>query len=83
MRKGDTVICVDNKPNGSSYIMKDVPLTIGKSYIVQLKVATTDPETIRVLDDENMFKDFRKDRFVTQSEWLQRQRHNKLNELGI
>jgi hypothetical protein len=60
----------------------DVPLTIGKSYIVQLKAATRG-ETIRVLDDENMFKDFRVDRFVTQSEWLQRQRHNKLNELGI
>jgi hypothetical protein len=83
MKSGDSVVCVDNKSNGSSYIMKDVPLTIGKSYIVQLKVATTDPETIRVLDDENMFKDFRKDRFVTQSEWLQRQRHDKLNELGI
>jgi hypothetical protein len=82
MRKGDTVICIDNKPNGSSYIMTDVPLTIGKSYIVQLKAATRG-ETIRVLDDENMFKDFRVDRFVTQSEWLQRQRHNKLNELGI
>jgi hypothetical protein len=82
MRKGDTVICVDNKHNGSSYIKMDVPLTIGKSYIVQLKAATRG-ETIRVLDDENMFKDFRVDRFVTQSEWLQRQRHNKLNELGI
>jgi len=82
MRKGDTVICVDNKPNGSSYIMKDVPLTIGKSYIVQLKAATRG-ETIRVLDDENFFKDFRIERFVTQSEWLQRQRHDKLNELGI
>jgi hypothetical protein len=88
MRQGDTVICIDNKP---SYIMKDVPLTltIGKSYIVQLKAATRDTETIRVLytirvlDDENMFKDFRADRFITQSEWLQRQRHNKLNELGI
>jgi hypothetical protein len=55
MRKGDTVICIDNKPNGSSYIMTDVPLTIGKSYIVQLKAATRG-ETIRVLDDENMFK---------------------------
>jgi hypothetical protein len=86
MRQGDTVICIDNKP---SYIMKDVPLTIGKSYIVQLKVATGDTEairvlyTIRVLDDENMFKDFRADRFIPQSEWLQRQRHDKLNELGI
>jgi hypothetical protein len=82
MRKGDTVICIDNKPNGSSYIMTNVPLTIGKSYIVQLKAATRG-ETIRVLDDENFFKDFRVDRFVTESEWLQRQRHNKLNELGI
>jgi hypothetical protein len=82
MRKGDCVICIDNKPNGSSYIMMDVPLTIGKSYIVQLKAATRG-ETIRVLDDENFFKDFRVDRFVTESEWLQRQRHNKLNELGI
>ena len=82
MKPNDEVICIDNKPNGSSYIMKDVPLTIGKSYIVQLKAATRG-ETIRVLDDENMFKDFRVDRFVTQSEWLQRQRHNKLNELGI
>jgi hypothetical protein len=82
MNKGDTVICIDNKPNGSSYIMKDVPLTIGKSYIVQLKAATRG-ETIRVLDDENFFKDFRIERFVTQSEWLQRQRHDKLNELGI
>jgi hypothetical protein len=82
MRKGDTVICIDNKSNGSSYIMIDVPLTIGKSYIVQLKAATRG-ETIRVLDDENFFKDFRVDRFVTESEWLQRQRHNKLNELGI
>lgn len=80
MNKGDSVICVDNKPNGSSYIMTDVPLTIGKSYIVQ-QVAKS--ETIRVLDDENMFKDFRKSRFVTESEWLQRQRHNKLKELGI
>jgi hypothetical protein len=62
--------------------MKDVPLTIGKSYIVQLKAATRG-ETIRVLDDENFFKDFRIERFVTQSEWLQRQRHDKLNELGI
>jgi hypothetical protein len=82
MKPNDEVICIDNKPNGSSYIMKDVPLTIGKSYIVQLKAATRG-ETIRVLDDENFFKDFRVDRFVTQSEWLQRQRHNKLNELGI
>ena len=80
MRQGDCVVCVDNKPNGSSYIMTDVPLTIGKSYIVQ-QVAKS--ETIRVLDDENMFKDFRKSRFVTESEWLQRQRHNKLKELGI
>jgi hypothetical protein len=82
MNKGDTVICIDNKPNGSSYIMMDVPLTIGKSYIVQLKAATRG-ETIRVLDDENFFKDFRVDRFITESEWLQRQRHNKLKELGI
>ena len=82
MKPNDEVICIDNKPNGSSYIMKDVPLTIGKSYIVQLKAATRG-ETIRVLDNENFFKDFRVDRFVTQSEWLQRQRHNKLNELGI
>jgi len=82
MKPNDEVICIDNKPNGSSYIMKDVPLTIGKSYIVQLKAATRG-ETIRVLDDENFFKDFRVDRFVTQSEWLQRQRHNKLKELGI
>jgi hypothetical protein len=82
MKQGDIVICIDNKSNGSSYIMKDVPLTIGKSYIVQLKAATRG-ETIRVLDDENFFKDFRIERFVTQSEWLQRQRHNKLNELGI
>lgn len=82
MKSGDTVICIDNKSNGSSYIMMDVPLTIGKPYIVQLKAATRG-ETIRVLDDENMFKDFRVDRFVTESEWLQRQRHNKLNELGI
>ena len=80
MRQGDCVVCVDNKPNGSSYIMTDVPLTIGKSYIVQ-QVAKS--ETIRVLDDENMFKDFRKSRFITESEWLQRQRHNKLKELGI
>ena len=82
MKSGDTVICVDNKPNGSSYIKMDVPLTIGKSYIVQLKAATRG-ETIRVLDDENFFKDFRVDRFITESEWLQRQRHNKLKELGI
>lgn len=82
MKSGDIVICIDNKSNGSSYIMIDVPLTIGKSYIVQLKAATRG-ETIRVLDDENFFKDFRVDRFVTESEWLQRQRHNKLNELGI
>lgn len=80
MKSGDTVICIDNKPNGSSYIMMDVPLTIGKSYIVQ-QVAKS--ETIRVLDDENMFKYFRKNRFVTKSEWLQRQRDNKLKELGI
>ena len=80
MRQGDCVVCVDNKPNGSSYIMMDVPLTIGKSYIVQ-QVAKS--ETIRVLDDENMFKDFRKNRFVTESEWLQRQRHKKLKKLGI
>lgn len=80
MKSGDTVICIDNKPNGSSYIMMDVPLTIGKSYIVQ-QVAKS--ETIRVLDDENMFKYFRKNRFVTQSEWVQRQRDNKLKELGI
>ena len=80
MRQGDCVVCVDNKPNGSSYIMTDVPLTIGKSYIVQ-QVAKS--ETIRVLDDENMFKDFRKNRFVTESEWLQRQRHKKLKKLGI
>lgn len=83
MKSGDTVICIDNKPNGSSYIMMDVPLTIGKSYIVQLKAATRDTETIRVLDDENFFKDFRVDRFVTESEWLQRQRHKKLKKLGI
>jgi hypothetical protein len=80
MNKGDTVICIDNKPNGSGYIMMDVPLTIGKSYIVQQGIKS---ETIRILNDENIFKDFRKSRFVTQSEWLQRQRHNKLNELGI
>ena len=80
MRQGDTVICIDNKPNGSGYIMMDVPLTIGKSYIVQQGIKS---ETIRILNDENIFKDFRKSRFVTQSEWLQRQRHNKLNELGI
>ena len=83
MNKGDSVICVDNKPSGSNYIMMNVPLTIGKSYIVQLKAATRDTETIRVLDDENFFKDFRVDRFITESEWLQRQRHNKLKELGI
>ena len=83
MNKGDSVICIDNKPNGSSYIMMNVPLTIGKSYIVQLKAATRDIETIRVLDDENFFKDFRVDRFVTESEWLQRQRHKKLKKLGI
>ena len=82
MKSEDTVICVDNKPNGSSYIKMDVPLTIGKSYIVQLKAATRG-ETIRVMNDENIFKDYRKDRFATQSEWLQRQRHNKLKELGI
>lgn len=82
MKSGDTVICIDNKSNGSSYIMMDVPLTIGKSYIVQLKAATRG-ETIRVLDDENFFKDFRVDRFVTESEWLQRQRHKKLKKLGI
>ena len=82
MRQGDTIVCVDNK-NGSSYIMMDVPLTIGKSYIVQLKAATRDIETIRVLDDENFFKDFRVDRFITESEWLQRQRHKKLKKLGI
>lgn len=82
MKSGDTVICIDNRSNGSSYIMMDVPLTIGKSYIVQLK-ATTRGETIRVLDDENMFKDFRVDRFITESEWLQRQRHKKLKKLGI
>ena len=80
MKSGDTVICVDNKPSGSSYIMMNVPLTIGKSYIVQ-QVAKS--ETIRVLDDENFFKDFRVDRFVTESEWLQRQRHKKLKKLGI
>jgi hypothetical protein len=80
MNKGDSVICVDNKPNGSSYIMMDVPLTIGKSYIVQTQIKS---ETIRILDDESIFRDYRKDRFVTESEWLQRQRHNKLNELGI
>ena len=34
-------------------------------------------------EDNNMFKDYRKDRFVTQSEWIQRQRDNKLNQLGI
>lgn len=80
MNKGDSVICVDNKPSGSSYIMMDVPLTIGKSYIVQTQIKS---ETIRILDDESIFRDYRKDRFVTESEWLQRQRHNKLNELGI
>lgn len=80
MKPNDEVICVDNKPNGSSYIMMDVALTIGKYYIVQNPVGT---ETIRVMNDENIFKDYRKDRFVTQSEWLQRQRHNKLKELGI
>lgn len=82
MKSGDTVICIDNKSNGSSYIKMDVPLTIGKSYIVQLKAATRG-ETIRVLDDENFFKDFRVDRFITESEWLQRQRHKKLKKLGI
>lgn len=80
MKPNDEVICVDNKPNGSSYIKMDVALTIGKYYIVQNPVGT---ETIRVMNDENIFKDYRKDRFVTQSEWLQRQRHNKLKELGI
>jgi hypothetical protein len=80
MRQGDFVICIDNKPSGSSYIMMDVPLTIGKSYIVQTQIKS---ETIRILDDESIFRDYRKDRFVTESEWLQRQRHNKLNELGI
>lgn len=80
MKLNDEVICIDNKPNGSSYIMKHVPLTIGKSYVVQSEGKS---ETIRILDDENMFKDYRKDRFVTQSEWLQRQRDNKLNQLGI
>jgi hypothetical protein len=83
MNVGDIVICIDNKPSGSSYIMMDVPLTIGKYYTIQLKAATRDSEIIRVLDDENMFKDFRVNRFVTESEWLQRQRHNKLKELGI
>lgn len=84
MRVNDTIICIDNKPNGSSYIMKNVPLTIGKSYFVQISLyKTSGSETIRILDDENMFKDYRKDRFVTQSEWVQRQRDNKLKELGI
>lgn len=80
MKSGDTVICVDNKSNGSSYFTMDVPLTIGKSYIIQ-QVAKS--ETIRVLDDLNFFKDFRVDRFITESEWLQRQRHKKLKKLGI
>ncbi len=80
MKLNDEVICIDNKPNGSSYIMKDVALTIGKYYIVQSEGKS---ETIRILNDENMFKDYKKDRFVTQSEWVQRQRDNKLKELGI
>jgi hypothetical protein len=81
MNRGDTVICIDNKSNGSGYIMIDVPLTIGKSYVVQLVSPFVD--FIRVIDDENMFKDFRVNRFITQSEWLQRKRHNKLIKLGI
>lgn len=80
MKSGDTVICIDNKPNGSSYIMKHVPLTIGKSYVVQQSIYK---DAIKILNDENMFKDYKKDRFVTQSEWVQRQRDNKLKELGI
>ncbi len=79
MNKGDTVICINNKPNGNSYITMDVALTIGKYYIVQNSV----PETIRVLNDEDIYKDYRVDRFVIQSEWIQMQRQNKLSELGI
>lgn len=35
MKPNDEVICIDNRSNGSSYIMMDVALTIGKYYIVQ------------------------------------------------
>lgn len=80
MKPNDEVICIDNRSNGSSYIMMDVALTIGKYYIVQNPVGT---ETIRVINDESIFKDYRKNRFVTKEEWLQRQRQRQLNKLGI
>ena len=83
-KKGDNLICIDNKPNGSSYTMMDVPLTIGKSYIVQsIDPKFTTTQTIRILDDEDIFKDYRLDRFVTPAEWIQLQREKKLKELGI
>jgi len=79
MRQGDCVVCVDNKPNGSSYIMTDVPLTIGKSYIVQ-QVAKS--ETIRVYyikdntGEERWYNDNRFKDIATI-------RKEKLNQLGI
>jgi hypothetical protein len=80
MNKGDTIVCIDNKSNISDYYKKEVLLTIGKSYIVEHVIKY---EIIGVFNDENIFKYFSLDRFLTLSEWLQKQRHNKLNELGI
>ena len=80
MNKGDTIVCIDNKSNIKDYYKKEVLLTIGKSYIVEHVIKY---EIIGVFNDENIFKYFSLDRFLTLSEWLQKQRHNKLNELGI
>jgi len=78
MKQGDIVICIDNKSNGSSYIMKDVPLTIGKSYKVlnESHYMITDGfyNTISIVDDSLVGHcDYRLERFITLQQWRDKQ----------
>lgn len=77
------IVCINNKPNGTSYIMENVPLTIGKIYISQKINFKTSPNCVIVLDDKGSFKEYKEDRFVTEPEWIELNRDNKLKELGI
>jgi len=65
-------------------------LTLGNSYEGELTPTLYDPKTLDVVPpsyvikcDDGMFRKFNAEFFITEQEWKQMDRENKLNEIGI
>jgi hypothetical protein len=78
MKKGDVVVCVDNRIPGFDKLT--YPLVVGKSYSVEeIREDALQGTFYKVFNMYNVLSSYNYDYFIT----VQENRENKLKKLGI